>query len=302
MISTRSFKRFARARIKLAVIALTTTLMLVSAIAVSSAEESDHSKRPPDPAATRNDSEPSKRNREKAGAAEDARKDESVIAHWRFQNGLDGAAADGSRLIEDSSGNDRHGRAVGGPKFRAVNLPGSNLALKLDGHDDRVFVPDDESFHLTKSITIEAYIEIDLYPGSNAGFSHLVFRGDDRLGFDPWFLGIAESGQLHFLVADALSEASVVRSPEPIPTGQFVHVAAVLDDATGKQSLYINGKRVAATKTKIRAGGALGGANPGLGIGNRQCHSNQGFRGRIDEVRISSAALSPEEFLPPVEQ
>ena len=126
-----------------------------------------------------------------------------------------------------------------------------------------------------------------------------MFRGDDRLGFDPWFLAVLESGRLRFLVADALSNTSMLHSPEPLPTGKLVHVAATLDDRTGKQSLFINGKRVATIKTEIRACGALKGSGAGIGIGNRQSHSNEAFTGTIDEVRISAEALLPSQFLPP---
>jgi hypothetical protein len=221
-----------------------------------------------------------------------------VIADWRFQKGTNGSVAGPSLLIEDSSGHDRHGRAVGGPKYRSVALRKSNLGLVFDGVDDRVRIPDNAIFHLTKSLTIEAYIEIDNYPTSDAELGHIVFRGDDRAGFDPWFLAIMESGQLRFGVADALNNGKVVLSPEPLPTGKLLHVAATLDDETGKQSVYINGTRVASTKTKVRGCGSLGGFNPGIGIGNRYMHSNQAFRGTIAEVRISNEALEPSQFLP----
>jgi hypothetical protein len=223
---------------------------------------------------------------------------DDVIAYWRFQQGVDGGAADSTMLIEDSSGNDLHARAFGGPVYRVVNLPASNLALAFDGHDDRLFVADAPIFHLTKSLTIEAYIQVDLYPESAAELSHIVFRGDNRLGFDPWFLSVSESGQLRFQVTDALNRESVVLSPDPIPTGELLHVAATLDDNSGTQSLYINGQRVASLMTDIRACGPLGGSGAGIGIGNRQVHSNQAFHGTIDEVRITAAALSHEQFLP----
>ena len=244
----------------------------------------------------------------------------SVVAYWRFQEGISGSVAGGSplipgsvvtstenlasrslssSLIEDSSGNGRHGRAVGGPKYRSVNLPGSNLALAFDGHDDRVVVPDAPIFHLTKSFTLEAYIEIDPSQESPAALSHIVFRGDNRLGFDPWFLAVTKSRRLRFLVADALCNTSILNSPEPLPTGKLVHVAATLDDQTGKHSLFINGKRVATIRTEIRACGALEGPGAGVGIGNRQSHSKQAFAGTIDEVRISAEALLPSQFLPP---
>lgn len=221
-----------------------------------------------------------------------------VIAEWQFQKGTAGDAATPAQLIEDSSGNDRHGRALGGPQYRVVPLSQSNLGLRFDGVDDRIVVRDDPCFHLTRSLTLEAYIEIDFYPGSDSGAGHIVFRGDDRLGFDPWFLAVTESGQLQFLVADLLNNASVVLSPDPLPTGELLHVAATLDDETGRQSLFINGQRVASTETTIRSGGALGGLNPAIGIANRNSHSNQGFRGTLAAVRISDEALSPEQFLP----
>lgn len=220
-----------------------------------------------------------------------------VVAHWQIQKGLVGSAASSSQLIEDSSGNNRHGRAAGSPRFQAVELPTTNLALAFDGRDDRIAIADAPGFHLTKSFTIEAWIEIAYYAGSRQNHAFIVFRGDKREGFDPWYLCIEESGQLKFMITDLLNETSTVMSPAPLPTRKFIHVAAVLDDETGTQSLFVDGKRVASTKTKIRAGGLLGGTGPGVGIGGRQDHSHQGYRGSIAEVRITAAALSKSEFL-----
>ncbi len=227
-----------------------------------------------------------------------AESDPGVVAHWRFQKGIAGSGTSSSQLIEDSSGNNHHGRAVGGPRFHSVELPSTNLALAFDGHNDRIAVADARDFQLTKSLTIEAWIEVAFYPESSSKLSHIAFRGDNRLGFDPWFLAITESGQLRFLIANGLNKASVVLSPEPLPTRKLIHVAAVLDDEVGMQSLFINGERVATTKTKIRACGPLGGTGPGIGIGGRQAHSNQGFRGSIGELRISARALTEAQFLP----
>lgn len=220
-----------------------------------------------------------------------------VVAHWQIEKGLVGNAASSSQLIEDSSGNNRHGRAAGGPQFQSVKLPTTNLALTFDGRDDRIAIADAPEFHLTKSFTIEAWIEIAYYAGSRQNHAFIVFRGDKREGFDPWYLCIEESGQLKFMITDLLNETSTVMSPAPLPTRKFVHVAAVLDDETGIQSLFIDGKRVASTKTKIRAGGLLGGTGAGVGIGGRQDHSHQGYRGSIAEVRITAAALNKSEFL-----
>jgi hypothetical protein len=217
-----------------------------------------------------------------------------IVVHWRFQEG----AADGtSQSIKDTSGNGRHGQAIGGPKYCRVELPGSSLALSFDGKDDRIFVPDNDLFHLTESFTIEAYIQIDRYARETVGMSHIVFRGDNRLGLDPWYLAITASGQLKFLVADARNKASIVFSPKPLPLGQLLHVAATLDHRSGCQALFVNGERVATAESKICAFGPLDGRRPGVGIGNRQTHSGQAFCGVIDEVRISAEALNPAQFL-----
>lgn len=222
---------------------------------------------------------------------------DTTVAHWRFQKAIDGDVAAATALIEDSSGNDLHGRAIGGPLFRAVALENSSLGLVFDGRDDRILIPDHSKLHLTESLTLEAYIQIDFYP--TAALSQIVFRGDNRAGFDPWYLAIKSSGQLEFLIADPLNKASVVVSPEPLPTGRLLHVAGTLDHRTGLHSLYVNGQRVASEETSIRPCGPLGGTNPGIGIGNRQTHSDNAFRGTIDEVRISRAALKTKDFLSP---
>lgn len=239
---------------------------------------------------------------DKRDSVEEPAPDLNVVAHWRFQDGIAGSATDASQLIKDSSGNALHGRAVGGPKYHAVELPTTSLALAFDGRDDRIAVADNPHFYLTKSFTIEAWFEVAFFPESRQNRAFIAFRGDNRAGFDPWFLAVEESGQMQFLIANSLNEASVVHSPEPLPTRQFVHVAAVLDDESGKQSLFINGKRVASTKTKLRAGGPLGGTGPGIGLGGRQDRSHQGFRGSIAELRICAAALTPSQFLLPREK
>ena len=299
MILTQTLNRSASWRAKLAVVALAIVVLPFAATTVSVGEDPKRNFGASDAAVPAKELGADKDKSERPAAGAKPRHDaaKNVVAHWRFQKGLDDSVADSSRLIEDSSGNDHHGRAFGGPKYCSVNLPKSNRALAFDGYDDRILVADHEDFELTKSFTIEAYIEADFYPESASEECHIVFRGDNRHGFDPWFLSVTQSGQLRFMIADALNEASVVQSSLPIPTGKLIHVAATLEDETGKQSLFINGKRVATTKTRLRACGPLGGTGAGIGIGNRQQHSNQAFRGTIDELRISSAALSPAEFL-----
>jgi hypothetical protein len=219
------------------------------------------------------------------------------VAWWRFQHGVTNHPAADHQVIEDSSGNDLHGLAFGGPRFRRVKLPGSSLALEFDGGEhQRVFVPDDEAFELTGGLTLEAYVKVERRPGFA---SQIVFRGDARGGLDPWFLRLCDDGRVVFVVTNDRNEASEVKSPDPLPLQTWLHVAGTLDDATGEQLLFVDGMEVARTRTAIRPFAVLGGEAPGIGIGNLAYGGNQGFCGAIDEVRITAKALAPAQLLPP---
>lgn len=140
-------------------------------------------------------------------------------------------------------------------------------------------------------------MRVDSYTATHGHPSHIVFRGDDRPGFDPWLLGIKESGQLVFLVTDELGQAAEVVSRAPIPIGRFVHVAGTFDVERGLLLLLVDGKPVASLEASIRPMGALGGPNPGIGLGRLQSGGGARFDGLIVEVRIIRAALGPEELL-----
>jgi hypothetical protein len=115
-------------------------------------------------------------------------------AHWRFQNGVKDVPAASGHVVLDSSGNDQNGLAIGAPVFRRVGLPVGNLALQFAADEQRVFVPDDRAFEMRGSLTLEAWVRVDRHGGSGTSLGYIVFRGDDRAGLDPWFLGVADTG------------------------------------------------------------------------------------------------------------
>lgn len=218
-----------------------------------------------------------------------------TVAHWRLVTTKPTLE---NPVVQDVSQRGLHGKMVGSPKTREVLFPIDGRPVIFDGHDNRLVIPDSPAFQLTEGFTIEAYICIDRYPSRAAELGHIIFRGDDRLGADPWFLAVNSDGHLRFLIASDANVASVVLSPDPIPMGKLVHIAATLKHKNGRQSLYINHEKVASTKTEIRAAGPLTGSNPGVGIGNRFLHSNQAFAGTIHDVKISDESLKPSQFQP----
>jgi hypothetical protein len=137
--------------------------------------------------------------------------------------------------------------------------------------------------------------------------NYVLFRGDDRGGFDPYKLFVYQDNSGAAYCGFGIDGPQYNVGAEitaPIPTfNQWFHIAGTLDDATGVMDLYINGVLAKSTVTLIRPLGPLDPAySPGLGIGNLQSSNldpfySQHFDGMIDEVRISDVALTPDQFL-----
>ena len=71
-------------------------------------------------------------------------------------------------------------------------------------------------------------------------------------------------------------------------------VAAVFDREKKKISLYVNGELAA---QRDRADGAIGAVSAyPLEIGHYCASKTQQFKGRLDEIRLYSRALSPQEI------
>lgn len=193
----------------------------------------------------------------------------------------------GNGTTSDETGN-HNATLVNGATYAAGQV---GQAFKLDGVNDRVQVADSPSLALTQSLSIEAWIKADGLPSEQG---EIFFRGDDRGGLDPYSLSLQPNGQLRWQVVSGPDAAEVW---SPIPLGQFVHVAATLDDATGQLSLYLNGVLASQTVTSVRPFGALSPtSNPGIGIGNHggspATPHNFPFKGLIDELKVHNSALS----------
>lgn len=156
---------------------------------------------------------------------------------------------------------------------------------------------DPSSLAFTQSFSIEGWIKVNGLP-TNYNFGSIMFRGDDRGGLDPYQLDITKNGDLQFGIDNASNQGISIVAP--IATGQWVHVAATLDDATGAMTLYENGTVVAQVTTTIRPFATLDPTQePGVGIGNSNALDNYDvpFNGLIDELSVYNRALTPGEVL-----
>ena len=188
------------------------------------------------------------------------------------------------------------GRLQGGVTFGAGVLGSGFL---FNGTDGVVRLPDSDLLKLTKSFTLSAWVYVDKLPDNPTGYGQIIFRGDSRGGYDPFFLAVHSSQNLVFHVGNA--DNRYVEIAAPIPLHQFVFVTASLDDITGIMRLSINNRLVAQAQTDVRPQrDLLPDWTPGLGIGNTQDAAiNEPFSGTIDEVRIYDTVVGP---VPPVSQ
>lgn len=170
----------------------------------------------------------------------------------------------------------------------------SGQAFHFDLSRARVSIPDSDAFKLTNSLSFEGWINVSSYaPG-------IVFiRGDNRGGLDPYHMSVKPSGRLHWGINAADNNFAFVQSPNPVPTGGWMHVAAVLDGATGNMSLYINGSLASQTNTTLRPLRDLDPSwEPAVGIGNAGgTFHHFPFHGSVDEWALYSRALGAAEIL-----
>jgi len=191
----------------------------------------------------------------------------------------------------DDNANDIQGGHNGTLQGTATFAPGLvTQAFSFSASNDAVLVPDSPAFAITQDLTLDTWINVVAFPR----FMEIVMRGDSRNFLDPYYLA-AHDGVVRFHIEDANGNA--VNLEAPITSGHWLHVAGTLENATGTMTLYVNGAVVNQTTTTIRPFGDLDPTqNPGIGIGNLQDASGQGFDGLIDEVEIFNRALSQSEI------
>jgi WD40 repeat protein/serine/threonine protein kinase len=198
--------------------------------------------------------------------------DGELVANWAFDN------VEGNK-VPNSVGKDMFGTLVGDAHIVSDAERGS--VLSLDGKGDYVDCGKDSSFNIAGSITCSVWMKArkpeedwkslltvgTWWLGSHLGKNNAEFGGDFPKG-EQYFTEIWTQGS--------------------IDIGKWHHVVGVHDGT--KVCLYIDGM-VADFET--RGGNAMV-CNDPVYIGGEP-HSNSQWNGLIDDVRIYSYALSPEE-------
>jgi len=156
----------------------------------------------------------------------------------------------------------------------------------------RVTIPDSTAFELT-SLSIQGWI----YPRGTGGI--IFFRGDNRVGLDPYNLNFNDSSHptdINFSLQN--SSGGVVTLRAGVQLNQWQHVAGTFDNNTDEMRLYVNGSLASQTSTTLTPLTVLDpGSDPGIGIGNTQgTQYDFNFNGYVDEISLYSRALSSSEI------
>jgi subtilisin-like proprotein convertase family protein len=160
---------------------------------------------------------------------------------------------------------------------------------------NRVQIPDTANYALTNAFSIEGWFK----PTGTGHTGAILWRGDNRGGWDPYFFQMNNDSTLGFYIEDASNTSFGINTASPLTANQWYHVAATLDGVTGKMSIYVNGALAAQTNTTMRPFGPLVSADdPCLGIGNvgTAIWHDVALQGNLDEVSLYARALSTSEI------
>jgi hypothetical protein len=214
-----------------------------------------------------------------------------LAAWWRFDEGA------GSTTREGKSGALCE---IGGPKslWKAGVL---GTALQFDGYDSAVVLDKDKAPSIGDGLTLEAWIAIGAYPWNWAPIVH-----QSRWRDKGYYLGVDKSGHLGLKVSVG-GKWEEVTSSAAIELYRWTHVAGTFDKASGKMSIYIDGKEVG-LRSVSKEGISVADTDVIIGRNSKKLRPTDpvrrdatlptlyGFDGLIDEVKIYWQAASGSEI------
>ena len=187
---------------------------------------------------------------------------------------------------DDASGNGLHG-TLNGPILATDRFGSTDRAYQFDGINDYILVGDPvpSLLQLQKEISLEAWVYVTQYPGSYWLIVGSQYDGA-RSGATIF---LNSSGKIHFQIGNGSWHAT--NGDSLVPQNQWVHIVATRRPYENGR-IYINGVLQPSTGETWTGGITYNNAWFAMG---QQKDVNRPFKGKIDDVRIYSRALSATE-------
>ena len=201
--------------------------------------------------------------------------DPDLVGWWTLDEGVGTTAV-------DWSGHGNHGAILGGAQW-TYGVFGS--ALALDGSDDYVEIPHDETLTVDTEVTVMAWINAERHTGpGGAGWQGILGKGNNVRSYSFY---TQTDGTLHFSTAGVGSS-----STEGVPLNEWVHVAAMV--VGGQHRYFIDGQPAGEGGTGVVLPGMNDTASVRIGATQESARE---FLGMIDDARIYNQALSAAEVM-----
>lgn len=157
---------------------------------------------------------------------------------------------------------------------------------------------DPVELQLTGSVTVSVWLKLRSY-AENGVNAQVLFRGDDRAGFDPYSLAVFSNGMISFGIQNEGSLGGSVAAEIP-PVMRWFHVLANLNATNGNMELWLDKALVAKSVTAYRPFAYLDtSSSPGVSIGNIQNENgphNQPLNGMIADLRLYKGCYRPKDI------
>ncbi|RKS45187.1 concanavalin A-like lectin/glucanase superfamily protein, partial [Gillisia mitskevichiae] len=202
----------------------------------------------------------------------------TLAANWKMNEGT-------GSILEDSSEYENDASFIGNPTW----VPGGGgFALGLNGNNQYVTVPNDQSLNISQQITVAAWIK----PAKRA--TQYLIKKAESDAIDGYELSLSSGGVVFFRFNQESSENDFrIESQTPYPTNgnTWMHVAASFNGQIMK--IYING--IENNVKNLSSYQWINSNQLPLTIGSGS-NGYRGFSGSIDDVYIYNVALDASEI------
>lgn len=218
----------------------------------------------------------------------------TVVAYWKFEG-------TGSTFLQDSSGNGNHLTNNGGvlgsnfvSSVASVANGSSQSAFFADAGGKNLFTTLNLDLSSYNAITVEAYIKGNFLGGTGIIYEHSANFNSHTGGVIGYIDGTSTLESAWRRSSGYFIETGSLATPS-----DWHHVAFIYDKSGGgnKMTMYVDGVLFGAD------GSTSGSGTPNFlsahqwFIGGRGSGATVSFAGFIDEMRISSGVLTPDQFL-----